>query len=168
MSGSRALSLSLVGLAAVGVVLTGCSSDDGESGKSAPGGKGGAAVSKGGKGSAKLAYSGGASGEVVIESVGCAVMGGKLTAVTAPDSADSGAPAKPSFTAVLSGDKTMSTLTTKDGTGYVQSAGSGVSGFKSGDTWVVNVDGLTLGPTDLSGEPITVDGTITCGSVAGA
>lgn len=177
MSGSRALSLSLVALAAAGALLTGCSSDDGGSGKSVPddaAGKatasvpaGGGQASGDGTGSAKLRYSGGKSGEFTVRSVRCAVMNGKLAAVTAPYSADSSTPAKPSFTAVVSGDQTMSTLTTPDGTSYLQAAAPGVTGSRSGDTWTVTVAGLKLGPTDPSGEPITVEGTLTCGSVSG-
>ncbi|WP_239079316.1 hypothetical protein [Streptomyces sp. SID7909] len=158
----------LVALAAAGLVLTGCSSGDGRSGKiteGAPNRDPGPPESA--EGSAKLHYSGGKSGEFTVESVRCAVMGRRLTAVTVPDSADSGAPANPSFTAVVSGDKTMSKLTTEDGTAYVHTSASGIAGFKSGDTWVVNVDGLTLGAVG-SGQPITVDGTIACGSVVGS
>ncbi|WP_343238853.1 hypothetical protein [Streptomyces sp. SID9124] len=171
MSRSRALSISVVALAAAGVVLTGCSSDDGGSGKSVPDdgtGKATVSVPDGdGKGSAKLTYSGGDSGEVTIKSVRCAVMNGKLAAITAPDSAGSSTPAKPSFTAVVNGDKAMTTLTTKDGASYLHASAPGLSGSRSGDTWVVTVAGLKLGPTDPSGESITVDGTITCGTVAG-
>ncbi|NED10885.1 hypothetical protein G3I33_05170 [Streptomyces sp. SID9124] len=165
------MSISVVALAAAGVVLTGCSSDDGGSGKSVPDdgtGKATVSVPDGdGKGSAKLTYSGGDSGEVTIKSVRCAVMNGKLAAITAPDSAGSSTPAKPSFTAVVNGDKAMTTLTTKDGASYLHASAPGLSGSRSGDTWVVTVAGLKLGPTDPSGESITVDGTITCGTVAG-
>ncbi|WP_330238822.1 hypothetical protein [Streptomyces sp. NBC_00525] len=160
MSRSRALSLSLVALAAAALALTGCSSDDGGSGKGS-GGTGG------GKGSAELTYQGGDGGKLSIDSVGCATLDGKLTAITAPADADSENPAKPSFTAAVSGEKAMVTLTTKDGTTYLHAAAPGVTGRESGDTWVVTVAGLKLEPTDPSGESITVDGTITCGSVVG-
>lgn len=168
----RVLALPLIALTASALALTGCSSDSKDSGKDKDGSSasvsdGDDQASGGGKGSAHLTYSGGDSGEFTIKSVGCAVMDGKLTAITAPDSADSSAPAKPSFTAVISDDKAMTTLTTEGGDSYLHTAAPGITGSKSGGTWVVTVAGLELGPTDPTGDSITVEGSITCGSVAG-
>ncbi|MEU3226039.1 hypothetical protein ABZ695_23125 [Streptomyces sp. NPDC006976] len=183
MHRSRALTVPLIALAAAALALTGCSSDSDDSKKDASGSSASAPADAGkddkakddegsepagdGKGSAQLSYKGGASGEVSIKSVGCAVMNGKLAAITAPDSADSSTPAKPSFTAVVTDDKAMTTLTTNDGTSYLHTSAPGITGSKSGGTWVITVAGLELGPTDPTGDSITVDGTITCGSVAG-
>ncbi|MFF5334105.1 hypothetical protein [Streptomyces sp. NPDC013181] len=168
MSRSRALSLSLVALAAV-FALGACSSDDGRE-KSDGAGAGetkSADAGSSGKGGAELTYRGGASGKLSIGDVSCATLGGKLTAITAPADMSGDTPAKPSFTAAVSGDEAMVTLTTKDGTSYLHPAAPGITGRESGDTWVVTVSGVELKPTDPSGEAITVDGTITCGSVAG-
>ncbi|MET7341942.1 hypothetical protein ACIOEZ_12185 [Streptomyces sp. NPDC087866] len=182
MRTTRALTLPLIALTAAALALTGCSSDSKDSGKDTGGSsastpaeagkdtgkdEGNAEPAGDGKGSAKLTYSGGDSGEVSISSVSCAVMGGKLAAITAPDGADSATPAKPSFTAVMSDDKAMTTLTTTDGKSYLHTAAPGITGSKSGGTWVITVSGLKLGPTDPTGDSITVEGTITCGSVAG-
>lgn len=191
MHRSRALTVPLIALAAAALALTGCSSDSDDSKKdssdssaSAPADKAtddkakddeakddeGSEPAADGKGSAQLSYKGGASGEVSIKSVGCAVMNGKLAAISAPDSADtadSSTPAKPSFTAVVTDDKAMTTLTTDDGKSYLHTSAPGITGSKSGSTWVITVAGLELGPTDPTGDSITVDGTITCGSVAG-
>ncbi|MFD7865635.1 hypothetical protein [Streptomyces sp. NPDC057682] len=181
---SRVLTVPLLALAGAAFALTGCSSDDGGVGPDAASDSAGMGVesaspgagkedakdsgeSGSGKGSARLTYSGGASGEASIAEVTCAVLAGKLTAINAPDNSGSADPAKPSFTAVLSEGKAMSTLVTQDGKTYLATSAPGVTGEKKGDTWEVTVAGLKLGPTDMKGEEITVDGSITCGTVAG-
>ncbi|MGW1226830.1 hypothetical protein [Streptomyces sp. NPDC001478] len=185
---SRVLPLPLVALAAAAFTLTGCSSDDGGSGKDAASdgaGKGAASApaeagqddakdsgsdvgeTGSSKGSARLTYSGGASGEASIAEVTCAVLAGKLAAVNAPDNSGSSDPAKPSFTAVLSDGKAMTTLVTQDGTTYLATSAPGITSKKNGSTWEVTVAGLKLGPAEMKGDEITVEGSITCGSVAG-
>ncbi|MEV5602843.1 hypothetical protein AB0L33_15510 [Streptomyces sp. NPDC052299] len=183
---SRVLALPLVALAGAVFALAGCSSDDGGSGKDAPSdgagkkgtasapaddgkddGDAGSEASGSGKGSAKLTYSGGASGEASIAEVTCAVLAGKLAAVNAPDNSGSSDPAKPSFSAVLSDGKAMTTLVTEDGKTYLATSAPGITSRESGGTWVVTVAGLKLQPAESQGDAITVDGDITCGSVAG-
>ncbi|MET9919410.1 hypothetical protein ABZZ04_20250 [Streptomyces sp. NPDC006435] len=176
MSRSRVLAFPLIALAGAAFALAGCSSDGGSSGKEAVSdGTAGASADAGkgdgdagaGKGSARLTYTGGASGEASIGEVSCAVLGGKLTAVNAPDNTGSSDPAKPSFSALLSDGKAMTTFVTADGKTYLHASSPGITSRQSGGTWVVTVAGLSMGPTDLKGDSITVDGSITCGSVAG-
>lgn len=127
-----------------------------------------AATSDGAKaGSAHLTYSGGATGEFTIDSVGCAVSDGKLVAINAPEANDTSTRTPPAFVANLSDGAAMSVLTTPDNHGFVQATGPGITGQRSGGTWTATVSGLVLGPTDQVGDSIVVNGTITCGSVAG-
>lgn len=177
MHRSRALPLPLIALATAALVLTGCSSDSGSdkdaggSAASSPtdqGNGGGDTKPAGsGKGSAHLTYSGGESGEFTIQSVGCSVLNGKIAAVTAPDASDTDTETSPAFSAVITDGKAMTTLTTAGKKSYLHTAAPGLTSQKSGDTWVITVAGLELGPTDPQGDSITVDGTINCGAVAG-
>lgn len=118
-------------------------------------------------GRAHLTYSGGATGEFTIDSVGCAVSDGKLVSVNAPDVNDTTTRTPPAFVANLNDGAAMADLVTPDNHNFVQANGSGITGQNSGGTWTATVSGLTLGPTDQSGDSIVVNGTITCRSVAG-
>lgn len=118
-------------------------------------------------GSAHLTYSGGATGEFTIDSVGCAVSDGKLVSINAPDVNDTSTRTPPAFVANVSDGAELAELTTPDNHGFVQANGSGITGQRSGGTWTATVSGLTLGPSDQTVDSIVVNGTITCGSVAG-
>ncbi|MFF9511674.1 hypothetical protein ACF1BU_16445 [Streptomyces sp. NPDC014724] len=166
----RSFSLAFIALASASLALTGCSSDDGAGKKAdhAAAGDAGAKPADSGKGAAHLTYSGGESGEFTIKSVGCAVMNGKITAITAPDVNDTKSSTPPAFTAAITSEDAMATLVTPGKKTYVHTAASGITGRKADGTWVATVTGMKLGPTDVEGDLITVDGTITCGSVAGS
>ncbi|WP_174673964.1 MULTISPECIES: hypothetical protein [Streptomyces] len=175
----RSIAVAFIAVAATSLSLAGCSSDDGSGKKTADTPTAGTAVrvtadataaepSDAGRGSAHLTYSGGDSGEFTIKSVGCTVVEGKLTAITAPDVNDAKASTPPAFTAGITSDGAMATLVTPGKKTYVHIAASGITSRKTGGTWVATVAGMKLGPTDGAGDSITVDGTITCGKVAGS
>lgn len=172
----RAVTLPLIALITASVTMTGCSSND-DSGKSgadnsagstAAGTPAGDAVKDSGKGTAHLTYSGGDTGEFTIKSVACAVVKGKITAITAPDVSDTKASTTPAFTAVVTDGEALATLVTPGKKTYVHTATSGITSQKTNGAWVATLAGVKLGPTDVEGDSITVDGTITCGSVAGS
>lgn len=118
----------------------------------------------GGRGT--IHYSGGATGTVDFTSVGCAVLDGEFKTVTAPDVNDQSATIPPSFTSNLAGADTTATLQTTDDA-YVKNGASGISASKSAGTWIVTISGTELGSANLN-DPITINGTLTCGSVTGS
>lgn len=114
----------------------------------------------------RLDYTGSATGGFDITmSVSCATAGGKLIAVTAP-APDSGESTTPSFVATI-GDQAMATLVTADKKSFVKLGADGISADQQGGTYVVKVSGTELGATDASGGSVTVNGTLTCTTVAG-
>jgi hypothetical protein len=131
-------------------------SEGGSGGGTAPGGKHG-----------RIDFTGSKSGGFdVTTSVGCAVMDGKLVAVTVPDVDDEDASKKPAFTTTV-GDQALATLLTPAGDSFVKIGADGISGAKKGGAWTLTISGAKLGAADASGGTVTVNGTLTCTKVSG-
>jgi hypothetical protein len=114
----------------------------------------------------RLDWTGSATGGFdVTMSVSCATSGGKLVAVTAP-APDSGESTTPSFVATI-GDQAIATLVTPEKKTFVKLGADGISADQQGSTYTVKVSGTELGAVDTSGGSVTVNGTLTCTTVAG-
>jgi hypothetical protein len=159
---------------AVVAALSGCSSSSGDDKKptdkpTAPAAPAASATGSKDTGGAhgRLDYAGSLSGGFdVTSSVGCATLGGKLVAVTAPDADDSSASTIPSFVANI-GSESLATLVTPDKHTFVKIGADGVSAAKQGDVWTVTVSGTELGAADATGGSVAVNGHLTCTKVSG-
>ncbi|MFJ3567542.1 hypothetical protein [Streptomyces diastaticus] len=187
MDRPRILTLPLLIVASAALTLTGCSSDSG-SGKNTPSDGTGNDVSSpaasapgdaakdgqgtrpedAGKDLVHVKYNGAESGEFAATSVGCAVIRGKLATVSVPDANDTDADDHlPSLSAVISdGTATVTVSTRRDAPYLKNGAESKFTSRKSSGVWTVILSGLKVYPTDMKGDPLILNGTITCGNVA--
>lgn len=175
MTRVRSRSLTYIALVAAPLLLAGCSSDGDSGGKdtdrpaaSSPADDAQADQADPGKGVAHLTYSGSSNGEFTIKSVGCAVLDGKLVAITAPDVDDTKTSTPPAFTAGLTGKGAMTTLLTPDKKSYAHTSATGITGKKTDGKWGATLSGVKLGSIEVDTDPVLVKGTITCGHVNGS
>ncbi|WP_207129326.1 hypothetical protein [Actinocatenispora comari] len=88
---------------------------------------------------------------------------GKIVGLNAPDTEDETAPGTPSFTAADLGENSSATLSVSTGS-YVKAGAAGITSSKHDGVWIMTLSGTELGSTSVEHpDPITVDGTITCG-----
>lgn len=112
------------------------------------------------RGKTEIHYPGGV---VRIRSVSCAIEKGKIVGLNAPDTEDETAPGTPSFTAADLGEDSTATLSVSTGS-YVKAGAAGITSTKLDGVWTMTLSGTELGSTSVEHpDPITVDGTITCG-----
>lgn len=112
------------------------------------------------RGKTEIRYPGGV---VRIRSVSCAIEKGKIVGLNAPDTEDETAPGTPSFTAADLGENSSATLSVSTGS-YVKAGAAGITSSKHDGVWIMTLSGTELGSTSVEHpDPITVDGTITCG-----
>ncbi|BCJ38494.1 hypothetical protein Athai_59970 [Actinocatenispora thailandica] len=111
------------------------------------------------RGKTEIRYPGGV---VRIRSVSCAVEKGKIVGLNAPDTDDETTPTPPSFTAADLGENSTATLHVAAGS-YVKAGAAGITSARRNGVWTMTLSGTELGSVSTQSDPITVNGTITCG-----